>query len=242
MRYADQLPSLASFCLFVAFAAQSLTIIPLSGEPHHHLALHNEYVNVYQVEVAPHNTVKLHRHDADAISIMLADAEVTVRSPGKPDVRQKLSHGQIRLQARGYVHSTTVESEKSYRNITVELLDPQQNPRNLCASVVATLPQNCPSDPTPGPASAYKVLPQFETVQTRVTLYRVPPQQTIYLSHRDGLKLIIVLDDAFRTTDQTPRTLQAGDFVWLAKDNSQSGFINTTANEIALISFLFQPQ
>ncbi len=108
--------------LFSATRSQSPAVIPLSSEPHHHLALHNEYVNLYQVEVAPHDTVILHRHDFDAISAMLSDSEVTLRAPGKPDVHQTLSDRQIRLQPRSYVHSTTVEGSTTYHNVTVELL------------------------------------------------------------------------------------------------------------------------
>ncbi len=85
-----------------AAAAEAPTVIPLASEPHHHLALHNEYVNVYRVEVAPHDSVLLHRHDFDAISVMISAAEVTVITPGKPDEHRKLVDGQVRLQTRGY--------------------------------------------------------------------------------------------------------------------------------------------
>jgi hypothetical protein len=35
---------------------QPPSVIPLSSEPHHHLVLHNRYVNVYHVEVRPQAT------------------------------------------------------------------------------------------------------------------------------------------------------------------------------------------
>ena len=103
-------------CLPLVIFAQIATVIPLASEPHHHLALHNDYVNVYEVEVAPHDSVQLHRHEFDAISIMMSNSEVVVRAPGKPDARQKLSEGQVRLQSSGYVHSTSVEGDAIYRN------------------------------------------------------------------------------------------------------------------------------
>ena len=131
-------------CLPLTISAQMSTVIPLASEPHHRLALHNKYVNVYEVEVAPRGTVQLHRHEFDAISIMMSSSEVIVRAPGKPDVRQKLSEGQVRLQFRGYVHSTSIEGDTTYRNVTVELLSPQQGARNLCAAVIATQGLNCP--------------------------------------------------------------------------------------------------
>jgi len=48
-------------CLPWRFSAQQSPVIPLASEPHHHLPLHNEYVNVYEVEVAPRSSVQLHR-------------------------------------------------------------------------------------------------------------------------------------------------------------------------------------
>ena len=96
--------------------------------------------DMYEVELAPHGTVQLHRHEFDAVSIMMSNSEVIVRAPNKPDVRQKLSEGQMRLQSRGYVHSTSIEGDDIYRNVTVELLSPQDGGRNLCASVIAGEP------------------------------------------------------------------------------------------------------
>jgi len=32
----------------------------------------------------------------------------------------------MRLQSRGYVHSTSIEGDATYRNVTVELLFPQK--------------------------------------------------------------------------------------------------------------------
>src|SRR6266403_6325266 len=85
--------------------AQEQTVIPLKSEPHHHLALHNDHVNVYSVYVPPHDSVLLHKHEVDAISIVMIDSEITVRAPGKPDSKQKVVSGQLRLQSAGYVHS-----------------------------------------------------------------------------------------------------------------------------------------
>jgi hypothetical protein len=225
------------FSGFVVSPGQTPEIIPLSAEPHHHLALHNEYVNVYRVEVAPHDSVILHRHDADAISVMLDDAEVIVRAPGKQDVQQKLARGQVRLQASGYVHSTTIESEHAYRNITVELLRPQQGPRNLCATVAPGLPQNCPAG-TSGTGAALSQ-PLFETGQTRLTIYRVLPHQEVTVTRRDGPELLVTLDSGVRIANETQSSLLSGDFLWLEKQNSQAKISNPTEQEIALILFEF---
>src|SRR5258708_3842124 len=124
--------------------AQEQNVISLKSEPHHHLALHNGYVNVYSVYVPPHDSVLLHKHEVDAISIVMSDSEITVRAPGKPDSQQKVVNGQLRFQSAGYVHSTSIDGATSYRNVTVELLPPQQSPPNLSTPFTPRQPMHSP--------------------------------------------------------------------------------------------------
>jgi quercetin dioxygenase-like cupin family protein len=223
-------------------SAQAPAIIPLASEPHHHLALHNAYVNVYQVEVAPHDSVLLHRHDADAISIMLSDSEVTVRAPGKPDVHQKLREGQLRLQARGYVHATSIDGDTTYRNVTIELLLPQRGARNLCAPVIAALPLDCPSAPAPPLTATHIEQPQFETSQTYLTLIRVLPHQSATLGDPGRPELIVALDAVATAGGKDPEnSLRPGDFAWLAAGKASRLFENNSDKEARLISFALKP-
>lgn len=229
----------------LAIFGQSPTVISLASEHHHHLALHNEYVNAYEVEVALHGTVQLHRHEFDAISIMLSNSDVIVRAPNKPDVRQKLSEGQVRLQSRGYVHSTSIEGDTIYRNVTVELLFSQQGVRNLCARVILTLPLNCPSEQASPPSSTHIEQPQYETDQTYVTLIRVLPHQNVTLGNADRSELIVSLDDAsIGTVSQTGpgHPLYPGDFKWIAIGQTESAFKNNSDKESRLILFRLKPQ
>jgi quercetin dioxygenase-like cupin family protein len=225
-------------------AAQLPNIIPLVSEPHHHLALHNNYVNVYKVEVAPQDSVQLHRHDFDAISIMLSDSQVTVHTPGKPDLPQKLSEGQVRLQRRGYVHSTSIEGEARYRNVTVELLLPQQQERNLCSPVIASEPLHCPGAQAP-PAATHSEQPLFETDQSGLTLVRVPPHQEFAAATAGGPELVVVLDPVTVTSPgggSPEDALQAGDFRWADAGQQALVFKNAGEREARLIAFRLKPQ
>jgi hypothetical protein len=235
---------IAACGLFFGGAGQAQTVIPLAQEPHHHLALHNEYVNVYQVEVAPHDGVLLHRHDVDAISVMMSDAEVTVRAPGKPDVRQKLVDGQIRLQARGYVHATAIEGETTYRNVTVELLLPQQEGHNLCAAVIAAQPLHCPAAQGAPEKATHIEQPQFETDQTSVALIRVLPHQEVSLGAPGRSELIIALDPGIARAggNVAEKSLRPGDFVWLASGETAEVFRNEGGKEARLVSFVLKPK
>jgi hypothetical protein len=237
--------SLLIMCCFpLAIFAQIPTVIPLASEPHHHLALHNEYVNLYTVEVAPHDSVQLHRHEFDAISIMMSNSEVLVRAPGKPDARQKLSEGQVRLQSSGYVHSTSIQGDTIYRNVTVELLSRQQGGRNLCAKVMATQGLNCPSEQASPPSSTHTEQPQYQTDQTTVTLIGVLPRQKVSLGNIGGSELIVSLDDAFVATagEAAPaKPMHPGDFKWIAIGQAASVFRNNSDKEARLISFRLKP-
>src|SRR5882762_9762904 len=164
--------SLMATILFFPFVCgtQEQAVIPLKSEPHHHLALHNDYVNVYSVYVPPHDSVLLHKHDVDAISIVMSDSEITVRAPGMPDSHQRVVNGQLRLQSAGYVHSTSIDGDTPYRNITVELLAAQKSRRNLCATVIADQPMNCPEPSDHSDGRGRSEQPQFQTDETNVTL------------------------------------------------------------------------
>jgi hypothetical protein len=217
--------------------AQEPEVLALASEPHHHLALHNEYVNVYRVEVQPGDAVRLHRHDTDAISLSLSDTLVTVHFPGKPDVQQKLKNGQIRLQARGWVHSTSVQGQTAFRNVTVDLLQPQTGERNGCAEVMAKQPRHCEGPQPRGDLGS----PQFETDQTFVGLLLVRPHERVAIGGPGSATLIVALDaGAVRSDDKNkPGGLQAGDLVWLDKSKPGATFRNESGADVRLVCFGF---
>jgi quercetin dioxygenase-like cupin family protein len=231
---------LLTCCFSLAIAAEAPPVIPLASEPHHHLALHNEYVNVYQVEVAPHDSVLLHRHDFDAISVMISSAEVTVLTPGKPDEHRKLVDGQVRLQLRGYVHSTSIDGNTTYRNVTVELLQPQQGAHNLCSAVMANQPLNCPAAEAAALNETHISQPQYETDQTSVTLIRVLPHQRVAIGGPQQSQLVVALDSDVMANEVgkgAGKSLHSGDFVWLGQDKAAQEFENSGDKEARLVLF-----
>jgi quercetin dioxygenase-like cupin family protein len=216
----------------------------LASEPNHHLALQNEYVKLYRVEVSPGDSVRLHRHDTDAISLSLSDSLVTVHSPGKPDVRQKLTNGQIRLQALGLVHSTSVEGDTQFRNVTVELLLPQQGWRNLCSPVVPTQQLNCPVVQGVGGSAGHSEEPQFETEQTKMTLVHLPPHRGVGLTDLGTPELMIVLDDGIsqKGGNSAEKSLHAGDFAWIDRGGTARYFKNDTDREARFVYFVLKTE
>lgn len=236
--------SLMATILFFPFVwgAQEQAFIPLKSEPHHHLALHNDYVNVYSVYVPPHDSVLLHKHEVDAISIVMSDSELTVRAPGKPDSQQKVVNGQLRLQSAGYVHSTSIDGDVPYRNVTVELLAPQQSPHNLCATVMAGQPINCPESWAQRDAHGGSEQAQFQTDQTKITLIRILPLQSATVESEDLSQLIVVLNDVDiqRTKNNPGKILRTGDFLWRDPRSAPQIFTNNSTNDVRLVFFAFQ--
>ena len=229
----------AILCFPLVCGAQEQNVIPLKSEPHHHLVLHNDFVNVYSVQVQPSDSVLLHKHEFDAIGIILNDAEITVSGPGKPDSHQKVVGGQLRLQQIGYVHSTVIDGDTIYWNVTVELLLPQQERRNICASVVPAQPLNCPSVLPDGAALSEQ--PQFETNQTKVNLIRLKPQKSVTLDASAQSRLVVVLDDTaiVSDTNSAPKTLRSGDILWLDGNSQGKIFKNDGSKEMRLVTFVF---
>jgi len=145
----------------------------------------------------------------------MSDSEITVRAPGKPDSQQKVANGQLRLQSAGYVHSTSIDGATAYRNVTVELLAPQQSPRNLCAAVILGQPINCPESSPQHEAHGASEQPQFQTNETKVTLIRILRRQSATLDTQGLSQLLVVLDDVgISDSDNNPRKiLHTGDFL-----------------------------
>ena len=152
----------------------------MDQEPHHHLALHNDYVKVFKVQVSPGDSIVLHRHDQDTVAIAIGEQLVTVGIPGKPDVHQKNADAQVRLQRGGYMHSTRVDGDTPYHTVAVEFMRPQTGFHNVCAAVLPGEPLNCPD--LPSKASATNISPPLlESGETRVQLVRVLPNQSMDL-------------------------------------------------------------
>jgi hypothetical protein len=225
-------------CFPLVCGAQEPSPIPLKSEPHHHLVLHNDFVNVYSVQVQPKDSVLLHKHEFDAIGIMLNDAEITVSAPGKPDSHQKVVGGQLRLQQAGYIHSTLIEGATAYRNVTVELLMPQREGHNICASVLSTQPLNCPS--AHADSAALSEQPQFETNQTKINLIRLKPRQSFTLDASPQSRLVVLDEAAVVSGANNPsKALHSGDILWRDSNSPAQIFENAGNKEIRLVTFAF---
>jgi hypothetical protein len=225
-------------------AAQDPSIVELKNEPHHHLVLQNNYVNVYSVQVPPHDLVRLHKHEVNAIGITINDAVITVASPGKPDSRQTVAGGQMRLQPAGYIHSTAVEDDTPFRNVTVELLLPQQNLHNVCATVISGKPLNCPDRSSAPSAAIPSEEIAFASDATKISTIRLAPGRSATFGDTASPGLFVALDDgsATKLTTGEDRQLPKGATVWRDAGTAPQTFLNPGAKEVRLVIFTFKPE
>lgn len=75
---------LSLFCLLLP----ATETVEITAEPAHHLALANEQVRVFQVEVAPHASTLLHHHGHDYVFVTLGEAQISNEVAGKPPVER----------------------------------------------------------------------------------------------------------------------------------------------------------
>jgi len=225
-------------------AAQAPSIITMAEEPHHHLALHNDYVNVYNAEAAAGDSLLLHRHNKDAVAIAIGDQTVTVGIPGKPDVHTKNIDGQVRMQVSGYVHSTRNDGHSVYHTIAIELLHPQTGEHNLCATVLPSKPLNCPAVAAKTSSSKRIDLPQFASNETRVQSVRIPPHQNTNIANPAQSELLVALDPASITpaSGKGPdELLRAGEFLWFEKGAPPRTLKNGSDKDIRFVELAFKP-
>ena len=228
--------------LFAQAPEANHDVIPMDQEPHHHLALQNDFVKVFKVEVSPGDSIVLHRHDQDTIAIAVGDQEVTIGIPGKPDVHQKNADAQVRLQRGGYVHSTRVDGKTPYHTVAVELLHPQTNFHNLCVEVLPSQPLNCPEVASKASAP-FNSQPLLESKETRARLVRVLPHQSMPLVGFPASQLIVALDAASISvgpSKESVEALQPADFVWIDGGHRRV-YQNQTEKETRFIQIIFAP-
>jgi quercetin dioxygenase-like cupin family protein len=100
--------------------------VEITSEPSHHLALQNQYVRVFQVEVAAKAATLMHRHRHDYVFVTLGAAEISNEVAGKPPVTLKLQDGEVRAADGNFAHIARNLGSTPFRNVTIELLQDEK--------------------------------------------------------------------------------------------------------------------
>lgn len=198
------------------------TTVETTAEPSHHLALENEYVRVFKVEVAPHRSTLMHRHRHDYIYVTLGDAHVSNEVEGKPPADVKLADGDTRFVPGNFAHVAKDLSEQPFRNVTIELLQDAK---------LRQMPSHW------GPVeSGEKIFPGgrvrilFVKDGVRASEVDLEPGGVVPSHRHDGPHLIVALTDLDLRSDvegKAPMSAQisSGDVRWVP-----GGFTHTLTN------------
>jgi quercetin dioxygenase-like cupin family protein len=112
-------------CL-LSLPAQSLPEVEVTAEPAHHLIFANQYVRVFQVEVAPYAATLMHRHRHDYFYVTLGPAEISNQVPGNSPVTAKLQDGEVNFLPGNSAHTMRNLSGTPFRNLTIEFLQDEK--------------------------------------------------------------------------------------------------------------------
>ena len=119
--------------------APAQSSVPISEEHHHHLVLANQFIRAYEVEVPPHESTLVHRHDQDYVYIVFGDTDITNAVQGKPEIKAHLADTTVNYARGPLTHFARVEGNTIFRNITVQLLQPQGELKTYYPSVIAAV-------------------------------------------------------------------------------------------------------
>jgi hypothetical protein len=196
--------------------------VPVKDEPHHALALKNDFVHVYNVSVPPLDATLLHQHDLPYIYLTLGATDLVNAIQGKPEVELTLPDGETRYTPGGFAHLVRTEAGVGFHNITIELAKPQSAPRNLPAGsperVLGTCPQGALDVKRNPQIPSQQVVPCFETDEVHLELVRVEGGKDYEEAAPQTAALLVAMSNANLDVSlggQHAAFLHAGDVLWL---------------------------
>jgi quercetin dioxygenase-like cupin family protein len=195
--------------------------VEITAEPAHHLALANEQVRVFQVEVAPHAATLLHRHRHDYVFVTLGEAHISNEVAGKPPVELKLADGETRFTPGDFAHVARNLADQPFRNVTIELMQDEK-----LRDAPSPWPQESGDREFPG--GRIKVL--LVRDGARVSTVELEPGATVPSHHHDGPHLLVAVSDLDLRSDvegqgPMPGRFKSGDVKWLP-----GGYTHTLTN------------
>jgi hypothetical protein len=191
----------AGLLLLLAITARAQTIpgaVLAKREPHHHLAYEDSSIRVLRVRVPAHDTTLLHEHDRDYVWVGLGSSTLINAKPGVADATIVSADLSFHYSFGNFAHVARNPGAEPFDNITIELLEPQTDVRNLCEPVIADKPLDC--DPPSARAKAFfsgaTEHPALTTAQMRVSLVTIAAGGILRATAPARTVWVIALDSA----------------------------------------------
>ena len=96
--------------------------VEISDEAHHHLKLENEFVRLWEVNLAPQDATLWHTHHNDSAVISFSNATLNVETVGAATGESHWKFGEVRFSKATYIHRATNIGTTPFHNFTIELL------------------------------------------------------------------------------------------------------------------------
>jgi hypothetical protein len=221
----------------LAATGQEPKEVPVAQEPGHHKVFENSYVRVFRVTIPANQSSLLHRHDLDYMYVSLGPADVINAVVGKPEVHPKLVDGQLGFAKGGFAHVATAVGIP-FNNVTIELLRPQGEPKNLCDKVVPGDTGSCYHERR---INKFTNSPSFETDEIKVYSIELQPK-VAYGDVPEVEMLLVALDQSeltIQVTGQPDAALTGGTTQWLARRKSVT-IRNTADHPSRFLSIKFK--
>lgn len=222
--------------------------VPLTSEAHHHLVFSSPEVRAFYVVIRPGDHTLIHRHDVDYVWVGLGEGKVVNKALNKPEIHLASKDAALHFTRGPLVHAARNEGDTPYRNVTVELLQQQDNPRNLCEEVLEGKGTNCIAA-TPGLFKESKdvsVQPLFETDEIRFDLVTLGQSGQVIINGSQIPPVIIALErteaNYFSGTEKAPtssRELKDGN-VTSPEANTPITLRNISTTKARFIVFEFK--
>ncbi len=206
----------------ITLTAQNTSEVEIAAEPHHHVALENEYVRVFKVEVAPHEATLMHIHHHDYVFVTLGASEVENDVKGKPPVTLKLQDGEVLFVPGNFSHLARNLADTPFRNVTIEFLQDE--------AARKTPPPAWDEDRGLHVFTGGTQHIMFVQDGVRVSEIELQPGATIPSHHHTGPHLVVALTDLDVRSDvegqsPMPGHIKSGDVKWLP-----GGYTHTLTN------------
>jgi hypothetical protein len=206
--------------------------VELSAEPHHHLALENKYVRVYNVEVPPHSDTLMHHHRHDYFAVNLGTAEVVNAVKDKPPITIKLQDAQITFAAASFAHIVSNQTDQPFRNVTIEIVD-DESLRNSAAHGGILWDPGKNEDRALETFSGGTQQILFVKDGIRASEFELQPGAVVPMYHHKGPHLLVAISDLDIRSDvksddkngpqgPMPGHFKSGDSKWLPGNYSHT--------------------
>jgi quercetin dioxygenase-like cupin family protein len=231
---------IAASLIAFPLGAQAPSAVPTAEEPHHRPVLENSYVRALRVSIATGDATLLHAHNVPYVYVSLGPADFANAVVGKPEARVKLVDGQVGYSRGGFSHVVRSDAGIPFNNVTVELLHPQGEPRNLCDKI---LPGDAGTCDLSGDAAnaAVSTRPLYETDEIRVSSVVVRKGDVTDKPHAQPGLLVAFAGAPIKVSnvaDAATHTLHSGEMIWLPAGATPKFTVEDGAEtRLMLISF-----